>query len=631
MSAILGRIALDGRPLTSEALRPAMEIIAPYGGDRSATWSSEGVVLGSQVRHLTPESCHEAQPHVQRGRAIVADARLDNRDELCARLGVDPAGRATLPDSALLLRAYEKWGDACADPLVGDYAFAIWDGPARTLFCARDPVGARPLYVYHAPPLFAFCTDLRGLLTVPGVPEEVDEDEVARYLRNPLHISVRRTYFRGVEKLPPARWMAVTASGVRETTHWEPFARPLLRLASEEAYAEQLRALVTQAVEARARTPFGVATHLSGGLDSSAVTVLASRALGRQGRTLAAGITWSPAYSDAYPTVERDERPRIELVCQAEGVPPLYPNVTAADLRASLDWDPANYTTVGLVTEWAALRETGALGVRTILSGWGGDEGVTFNGRGYLAELLRTGRWPTLARRLRQRVGLRPGPLARTAALGLVLPHVPDTLYAHLARIAERRFPPALVTPAFARRAPFRGAVSGLARERSGVHRTQRGLWAHGHLAARMEAWAIWGAGQGVEYSYPLADRRVLEFAYSLPPDLYWRRGYTRYLFRQAMEGVLPPEVQWERSKYDAAVESRRRAIRLGAWRALKREVDAGLWDGEQHPWLDIPRLRHELGHPPDTLTNANLFRFIRIRTALQMRALSRHRPIPGS
>ena len=627
MSAILGQIAFDGRPTPPEALRPAMEAIALYGGDGSGMWSGEGVVLGSQVRHLTPESRHEAQPYARHGRVIVADARLDNRDELCVRLGVGPADRAALPDSALLLRAYERWGDACPDTLVGDFAFAVWDGPARTLFCARDPVGARPLYVYHAPPLFAFCSDLRGLLAVPGVPEDVDEDEVARYLRNPLHVAVRRTFFRGIEKLPFARSMSVTARGIQEATYWEPFARPPLQRASEEAYAEELRALVTEAVEARARTPFGVAAHLSGGLDSSAVTVLARRALGRQGRQLTAGITWSPAYSDAYPPMERDERSRIELVCRTEGVTPLYPEVAASDFHAFLNRDVGVLTTVDLVTEWAALPRASALGVRTVLSGWGGDEGATFNGRGLLAELLRRGRWPALARLLRRHVGRRPGPLARAALFNLALPHVPDAFYAHLARLAEQRFPPALIHPGFARRAPFHGAVSGLAREQAGVRRTQRGLLAHGHLAARMEAWTAWGAPHGVVYSYPLTDRRVLEFAYALPPELYWQRGYTRYLFRKAMEGVLPPEVQWEKSKHDAAVEHRRRDLRLGAWRALAREVDAGLWDGEIHPWIDVPRLREEMRSPPDTLTRTDIFRFLRIRTALEMRALSQHHP----
>ena len=628
MSAILGLLYFDRRPVAHDAIRPALEAVASYGGDHTGTWLGDGIGLGCRVLHLTPASLHEAQPLARDGRVVVADARIDNREELFARLHVAPTERAALPDSALILRAYEQWGDACPDHLVGDYAFAVWDGPARSLFCARDHVGARPFYFYHTPHLFAFCTDVRGLLALPGVPGVLDEEEAGRYLRNPLHVSVRRTFFRGIARLPYAHWMRVAPEGVREQCYWEPFDRPTLRLASEEAYAEQLRALVTEAVAARVQTPFGVASHLSGGLDSSAVTVLAARALREQGRRLVAGITWAPARSEAYPEMPRDERGRIEQVCRQEEIVPYYPEVAVADLRAFMDRDVGLYTTVGLVTEWMAVRGAGTRGIRTILSGWGGDESVTFNGRGYLAELLRSGRWATLSRLLRRHFAAHPRRLARAAVSGLLMPHVPDALYGHLARLYERRLPPALVHPAFAAGLePFHGPPSNLARERAGVRRTQRGLFHHGHLAARMEAWAVWGAPQGVVYSYPLTDRRVLAFAYALPSDLFWRKGYVRYLFRKAMEGVLPPEVLWEKSKYDGAVERRRHDLRLGVWRVLAHEVQAGAWENVDAPWIDLPRLKHEMLHPPDRVDAANLYRFIRIRTAIEMLSLWRHHP----
>src|SRR5205823_11977388 len=104
--------------------------------------------------HTTPESLHERLPATLPGRpdlAITADARLDNRAELGDALGVPHPERAGLPDSALILLAYARWGERCPERLLGDFAFAIWDGRARRLFCARDPLGVKP-FVYYASP-----------------------------------------------------------------------------------------------------------------------------------------------------------------------------------------------------------------------------------------------------------------------------------------------------------------------------------------------------------------------------------------------------------------------------------------------------------------------------------------------
>ena len=74
---------------------------------------------------------------------VWADARIDYRDELRAKLG---AGHESLDDAGLILHAYLRWGEACLEHLIGDFAFAIWDPRERKLFCARDRFGLRPFY-----------------------------------------------------------------------------------------------------------------------------------------------------------------------------------------------------------------------------------------------------------------------------------------------------------------------------------------------------------------------------------------------------------------------------------------------------------------------------------------------------
>ena len=103
--------------------------------------------------------------------------RLDNRRDLLTALGL-PAW-TTLPDSRLILSAWQKWGRDCPRYLIGDFAFAIWDARQRTLFCARDHIGARPSLLRLTPERLVFASDIRGVLAVPEVSDRLDEDYVA--------------------------------------------------------------------------------------------------------------------------------------------------------------------------------------------------------------------------------------------------------------------------------------------------------------------------------------------------------------------------------------------------------------------------------------------------------------------
>jgi len=140
VSAICGLLHHDGRP-PSGAIEAMSASLAHRGADGSGIWSDDRVAVAHRMHHTTRESVWEQQPVVmpERRLVLVADARIDNRDELVRALGI--AARATVTDSEIILAAYARWGEHCIDRLVGDFAFAVWDAPTRTLFCARDPWG----------------------------------------------------------------------------------------------------------------------------------------------------------------------------------------------------------------------------------------------------------------------------------------------------------------------------------------------------------------------------------------------------------------------------------------------------------------------------------------------------------
>ena len=241
------------------------------------------------------------------------------------------------------------------------------------------------------------------------------------------------------------------------------------------------------------------------------------------------------------------------------------------------------------INEEAVQRCAAEQGVRVLLSGWGGDEGVSFNGRGFHESLLLGGRWLRLAAECR--AAPRPlRPLAH-AALSIAHPRLP----VHLRRWWHGKEPRRrhwLIDPAFARRAkPLPEVVF----RPVGVRRTQARLLRIGHLGQRIEGWAASGARRGIEYRYPLLDRRLLEFALGLPPEQFRRGRWSRWLMRHALGAVLPPEICWNPDKADPARLDPLFDTFAEAMPALRRTLTARTAPPSRACYIDMPRLLERL------------------------------------
>lgn len=629
VSAIAGLFRRDGAPVSAEVLSPALGLMVQYGRDARGVWSGGAIALGCQVQHFTPEARRAAEGGSAAlcgmveasGRAgprglpdgvscsggmltrglltLVADARLDGRPELCTVLEVPVAERAGVTDEELLLRAYERWGVGCAEHLLGDYAFAVWDAGARRLFVARDHIGARPLFYWHSDREFAFATDLPALLAIPGVRRELDEAEVGRLLLS-VGVSVHdnvHTFYRGVRKVPFGHRVTVDERGLQVARYWHPERAAEVRLAGLDEYVEQLLALLERAVGDRLRTRLGVGAHLSGGLDSSSVAVLAARWLRQRGEASPAVFSWSPP-PGARP--EETEHRRIMAICQQEGLTPTYLEPEAEDVGWMAAVDISVRPALTMERERSVQRRAAAQGIGLMLSGWGGDEGVSFNGRGLAAGYLVRGEWRALAGCL----GLagawgRPRQVwrgLRAFFMEAVLPTLPDYLWERLSyREARRLGGEPFIRQDFAARIRLhlRTDVPRV-REVPGSRNCQMALYHHGHVTARMESWAAYGAEEGLTYAYPLTDRRVLEFAYGVPPALHKKPGQGRQLYRHVTSRLFPTAVPWDSVKQDPALaEHQRQRLEMEAV-ALPQESLS-----QPNPWVDTARLRKALQQPP--------------------------------
>src|SRR5438874_3335150 len=177
MSAFAGIVAFDGAPIDGQTEESISRAITTLRRGHAVTNRFDGALFAHRTSSTTASGHGEPQPLTSRGGRLLfaALARLDNRDELSAALGLTSPELARTQDAALILRTLERWGDAGVARLLGAFAFALWDADARRLTLGRDCLGYRALFYHIGPGFVAFATTLGALLALPRVPRAIDE------------------------------------------------------------------------------------------------------------------------------------------------------------------------------------------------------------------------------------------------------------------------------------------------------------------------------------------------------------------------------------------------------------------------------------------------------------------------
>jgi asparagine synthase (glutamine-hydrolysing) len=559
MGAIFAVLTPDGGLPARERLDAGLAALAPWGSGRADLWTHGGVALACASREHAPEDVRRplplSLPETQEVTGVV-DAALTDRGALCRALEAS----ADATDGELVMRAYLRFGERAPERLTGPFAFAIWDARRGLLTCARDHVGVRPLYVAEAGGQLTVATDLEAVLALSGLPRRAEgEAELARQARH-NGILLRRSFVAGVGKIGPGEALVAGGGGRRRRlTYWAPGPRPPLRLRGVRDYSEALRETVAAATADAVRTRALVGAHVSGGLDSSLVAVLGHRALEREGRGLVRAFSWAPPRDSV--SVADDERDRVRAVASELGVPVTFAAPTDEHRRRLRALRELLLPTSSLLAESVVVDRAAAEGIGVLLSGWGGDEAASFNGRGQLAHLALTGRWRRLMRDTllpARRNGVHGAGRVKAAAGTLwdrvALPFLPDLAYLQLHRGRDRG---QLAPPAERLR---RDAQARL-RIRRSPQATQVALLSSGHLTARLEAWAQYAGPRGVDHRFPLLDRRVLELALAFPPDVWLAEGYNRWIMRIVADPLLPASICWGMPKDEPA---------LAAWAAAR-------------------------------------------------------------
>jgi asparagine synthase (glutamine-hydrolysing) len=540
MSAIFGIWNINGEPVEEKFLRKMEEKLRHYGRNARDIKIDNHIGLGCCLNKLSRYAETEV-PVFQdeaRGITLVGDALIYNRDELIGKYGL--AGSDDSSTQALLLAAYQKWGGDCAKYINGDFAFAVWEKSHKQLLLVRDHLGVRPLYYFYNGSTLAFATDYRALLALAFVGKQPDEVKLYAELSNTYHIDPEAIYFAQIKRLPQAHTLRVDATGILKTKYWSPGAGLKISLATEAAYQQAMYDLVADAIKRRVHSSdLQIGSELSGGLDSSVITVLANRELRGQGVKMPL-FSWSPPF-EVYERQPRDEREFIEDLCRKEGLECIY-------------YDPEKYSdheelSGAVLTDGGdgsvfrhELQELTARGVKLILTGWGGDQGISH--RTNLKELFFHGDWGYFLKEARY---LAKGSLLRF--IKVILSNTVMTFFGPFSYFDNsRQGQPRLVRREFARKMKRRCKRDILYFTVDPVKHLE-----FGNIQTRTELAAWVDAEYNVQHLFPYLDYRVVDFAMSIPRRLYYHHGMNRYLFRKAFESLLPEQLCYYTYKDDIA------------------------------------------------------------------------------
>ncbi|GIJ51752.1 asparagine synthetase B [Virgisporangium aliadipatigenens] len=534
MSGVYGAVGLDGRPLGARELAGLREIIAPLGPDTGDPWSGRPGRLGAALGAVGTAPLSTVDGDL----AVVADAVLEDRRGLAGVLGLP----ADAPDATFVCAAYRRWGPECVAHLRGGFAFAVADARRGGVFIARDRLGIRPLHVYRTPRELVFASTAFALTGWDAVGSTVDEVRVAAFLY--ATFEPERTWVAGVRPVPPATALWVDGSGVHTRRYWRP---ALDATGPGRDHAQALREALAAAVADRAeRGPVGVL--LSGGLDSGSVAALAAA------HGIVRTYTSVPAPDWNVPAVGNTVVDESELVRDlAARHPHLRPSFMDSRGIPLLDGHEESFAAGGtpahnvLNVTWtrAFHARAAADGVRVLLHGGGGNFFFSPDEPGWLAALVRRGRWRTAAREAAHWSRVRGIPL-RSVLRGPLL--------AELVPAAVRKRRQAAWTSAALRadgwlRPERRHLITD---ERLGA--TADFAWFASPvvldaLAAQAEFAAAEEARWGLCVSDPTLDLRVVEAACAQPAWLRRSAGQTRAVCRAATAGLLPDSIRLARGR----------------------------------------------------------------------------------
>ena len=599
MSSILGIWHRDGVYASKQEMGNMMQALDYVQWDAKDIVCTDHLAFGHLMMYNSAESLKEKNPYSKDGLIIVADIRLDNREEL---IGLLPAMPGDSPDSYIVLEAYRQWGEDCAIKMEGDYSFVIWDSFRQCLFCCRDHIGIRPFFYYADEKIFVFASDIKALVAVDAVDKRINEQWIAYALAN-MKSGREATAYTFVKRLAGAHTLTVGKDRMHKKKYWELDMDATITYKDHNQYIDAFSELLMQSIRKRMRSVFPIAGELSGGIDSSAVCSYASRA--GAGKQFYAFSHVAPECT-VFPF--RDERDYAQQVCRYNNIEHIMVDATEKGLLNAMK-EALNIFTAPVQTRYHYLSdclyaEAAKRGVRTMLSGFGGDQVTSIQAHYVWIALAKQGRWYALWQTMKKN---KKYPFVEffIHAIRHFCPEVIKTIsgiQSYYRWREQQNFSRIPILANFSQQQQLKKHYFDFVfrKQPSTLNEIIRELFYTHHVALRFDFSALSAKAYAIDYAYPLLDRKLIQYFLSMPSEIKIYKGQGRYVIREAMRDYVPDSVRLRNDKKGATIPNVRSR--------LLKDIDAvrNLIDRCSSPYVDQKKMQtmldsfvtgHNTGH----------------------------------
>lgn len=574
MCGIAGIYKFNSEAVYVDELRRMTNAIAHRGPDGEGHWLDDNKCVGFGHRRLSIIDLSEngKQPmHYAEGRyTIVFNGEIYNYLEIKEQLLNKGYRFRSDSDTEVLMALYDQKKENCLEDLDGMFAFVIWDETEKKLFCARDRFGEKPFfYNYQKGKGFVFASEMKALFAL-GIQREMDSEMMFNYLNDHYIISDpsdrSRTFYNGIQRLEQGHHLTVMPDGNLIKKNYWTLDQQLVNsdLNFQEA-CEKFKDLFYQSISRRLRSDVPVGSSLSGGLDSSSIVCAINELT--NGKHVSQN-SFSARFSD----FDKDEGKYIDYVIDKTAVKANYvwPDESGflTDFRDLCYHQEEPFPSASIYAQYTVMKLAKEKGVTVLLDGQGADEtlaGYEFYFNTFLRE-LKSANSPDYEKQKQRLLQQQERFISdqfknETAAIDISL----KDRIKNLARPLYKGLNPAkyrnIETRSFSqirRESLFAGDFLKTIQEERIFNMPGSFTSLNDHLKNsvfmnNLEDLLRFSDRNSMAHSrevrLPFLNHELVEFAFSLPASYKINEGWSKYILRRSMEGVLPGEITWRTDK----------------------------------------------------------------------------------
>jgi asparagine synthase (glutamine-hydrolysing) len=549
MCGIASIISKNSQLVFEERILSATKCLRRRGPNGEAVWINEEktIAFGHLRLSIIDLSEEAAQPMQYLNRyCIIHNGELYNYVEIREELLKKGYQFHSQSDTEVIVAAYNAWGTDCLQQFDGMFAFAIWDEKEKKIFAARDRFGEKPFFFFYDEEQLLFASEMKSLWSM-GVTKEVNQAMLYNFLTigytsNPS--DPQETFYQNIHKLPAASFLTYSFAEdqLQIEKYWQVY--PEVKAISEQEAIEQFRYLFSQSIKRRLRSDVSIGTSLSGGLDSSTVVAFCDQQPSNH--------YMHKCFTASFEDFENDELPYAERIAKQFGLEhhliKCNENDVADLMNEVMRHQEEPVGSASVLAQYKVFHSARQNGVTVLLDGQGADEilaGYHKYYKWYWQELYRN-------KKLKKSKELNAAnELGITERFGLK--NKIATLYPEFAAgiLQTRKSKKAFHHPDLDREFAFSN--------KQNFHYTTptnfdlNGALYYNTFVNGLEELLRFAdrnsMAHAVEVRLPFLDHVLVEFLFSLPPELKIHNGWTKWLLRKSVENILPKEIVWRKDK----------------------------------------------------------------------------------